>query len=75
MLYACRTKPLPDEFLAAPQASSLLSVDDNGPWFRSIPRSHGFSSPITLEMKKRFLLILETDRRQILQKLCRPIGA
>ena len=52
MLYACGTKPLPDEFLAAPQASSLLSVDDNGPWFRSIPRSHDFSSPIILEMKK-----------------------
>jgi hypothetical protein len=54
MLYACGTKPLPDEFLAAPQASSLLSVDDNGPWFRSISRSHDFSSPIMLEMKKYF---------------------
>ena len=73
MLYACRTKPLPDDFLTASQASSLLSVDDNGPWFRSIPRSHDFSSPIMLEMEKRFLPLLETDRRQVMQKLCRPI--
>jgi hypothetical protein len=73
MFYACRAKPLPDEFLAAPQASSLLSVDNNGPWLRSIPRSHDFFLPIMLEMKRRGPVILKTDSKGLLQKLCRPL--
>ena len=73
MLYACGTKPLPDEFLAAPQAFSLLSVDDNRPWFWSIPRSHDFFLLIMLEMKRRGPVILKTDSKELLQKLCRPL--
>jgi hypothetical protein len=69
---ARRTKPLPDEFLPATQASSLLPVDNNGPWLRSIPRSHDFSSPVIIELKNRYSPILETDRNNLLQKICRP---
>jgi hypothetical protein len=71
---ARRTEPLPDEFLPATQASSLLPVDNNGSWLRSIPRSHDFSSPVIIELKKRrYSPILETDRNNHLQKICRPL--
>ena len=70
---ARRTKPFSDEFLPAPQTLSLLPVDDNRSWLRSIPRSHDFPSPIIIELKRRYSPILETDRNMLVQKLCRPL--
>jgi len=53
ILDAGRTEPFPDELFPAPETPSLLPVDNNRPWLRSIPRSHDFSSPTKIELKKK----------------------
>jgi len=53
ILDAGRTEPFPDELFPAPQTSSFLPVDNYRPWLRSIPRSHNFSSPTKIELKKK----------------------